>query len=297
MPHRVAALDHVPAAVDDDDPSQVNTRTSRSTRVRSTNTPTPTRTRTLTPTSTSISRSRSRSGGELPETVARRQLDATTGAPVGYLPAPALRRWDQYLEDEEGRLRDAIDEAASRREEKIDMMKAHYRKKGLGKYVPPPEPAWMSSFGKNNGDGAEGLDASTPPWRRQRENPRTVREAVEGFDHELKMRTITWWHAIDLRRTAVAREEAKRHAAAREWGEEAGEQVVRSRVGGFAKPTGHAGGVSCDGGGGGGGEGIGGSGLDATVIAETLADDRAARRAYLATIPPPQSPKRSSSKG
>ena len=199
-------------------------------------------------------------------------------------------------------MRDAIEEAAARREEKIGMMKAHYRKKGLGKYVPPPEPAWMTTTMSgnnndrdddgNNGDGPENnMMMVLPPWRRPRENPRTVREAVEGFDHELKMRTITWWHAIDLRRTAVASEEAKRHAAAREWGEDAGEQVVRSRVGVFAKPTGHAGGVPCDDADRGGGAG------DATLIAETLADDRAARRAYLASLPPPKSPKTSSSKG
>ena len=87
-----------------------------------------------------------------------------------------------------------------------------------------------------------------------------------------------WWHAIDVRKHAVRREEAMRAAAGREWGAEAGDQVVRSRVGGFAKPTGPAGGVSCElsssgargggGGGGGGGDrgGGGGGGVDTTAV-------------------------------
>ena len=130
-----------------------------------------------------------------------------------------------------------------------------------------------------------------------------------------------------------------RAAAGREWGAEAGDQVVRSRAGGFAKPTGPAGGLSCElsssGAGGGGGDG-GGGGVDTTAVrlsahsvycprsvheatcttharnerkrvararqrndsdsgrkvAETLADDRAAMRAYLATLPPKPTPRK-----
>ena len=57
------------------------------------------------------------------------------------------------------------EELIARREEKTAMMKAHYRKRGWGRYVPPPEPAWM------RGDvlarlGAELTVEETPPWRR-----------------------------------------------------------------------------------------------------------------------------------
>lgn len=99
------------------------------------------------------------------------------------------------MDEEEARADEVVEEQVRRREEKIAMMKLHYREQGLGRYQPPPAPAWMR--------GEE-----PPPWRRERHLSCTSREAVERFDEDLKMRTLTWWHAIDLRKTAVHRGES-----------------------------------------------------------------------------------------
>ena len=119
---------------------------------------------------------------------------------------------------------------------------------------------------------------------------------MRGLDAALRTRTLSWWHAIDLRGAAVNREVARRAAAAREWGPAAGDQIVTAGWGAYSK--GHAGGVSCvlrggggDGGGGSaravdGGHTFRGQGsAGGRGAAEALADDRAARRAYLATLP------------
>ena len=111
------------------------------------------------------------------------------------------------------------------------MMRRHYRR-AYGRfgreYVPPPVPAWM-------------LDDTTlrerAPWRRGRAAAANVREAVEGFDEDLKMRTLRWWGAVDLRRTAVETENARRIAARGRWGREGGDGALASGAGFIGVPN------------------------------------------------------------
>ena len=81
-------------------------------------------------------------GGDMPPTLMRRTLEVD-GSPMGYKPTKAARRWGRYVDAEEARADDVVREQVRLREEKIAMMKLHYRKRGMGRYVPPPEPAWM----------------------------------------------------------------------------------------------------------------------------------------------------------
>ena len=204
--------------------------------------------------------------------LARPRVRKTTATLADPARPPSSRRDDRtnrerYVAEEEARGEDAVRRCVEDRENTVAMMRAHYKRRGLGKYIPPPAPAWMRG-------------EASPPWRKHRDRPLTRREAIEGLDHDLKMRTLSWWHAIDLRLNAVERDASKRAAAAAEWGAEAGEQAVRTGAGVFARPTGHAGGVSCE-------LAPGGDrGVDSRTIAETLATEKAARRAYVAATAP-----------
>ena len=162
------------------------------------------------------------------------------------------------------------------------MMRRHYRRKygRFGRqYVPPPIPAWMLDDEKLH---------ERAPWRRGRAAAANVREAVEGFDEDLKMRTLRWWGAVDLRRSAAETEAARRRAARERWGRESGDGALASGAGfiGGSKPTGHAAGFDVslartdgiDGvprGRGGRGEG---EGITAKAVSDALHADRARNR-------------------
>ena len=116
---------------------------------------------------------------------------------------------------------------------------------------------------------------------------------MEGFDEDLKMRTLRWWGAVDLRRTAVETEKARRRAARGRWGREGGDGALASGAGfiGGSKPTGHAAGFDVslarmdgngdgDGGGDGGGwrRTLGTVEIDAGTVSDALRADRARNR-------------------
>jgi hypothetical protein len=105
---------------------------------------------------------------------------------------------------------------------------------------------------------------------------------VEGFDEDLKMRTLRWWGAVDLRRSAAETETRRRRAARERWGREGGDGVLASGAGfiGGSKPTGHAAGfdvslAKTDGVPGDGGRG---EGIAAKAVSDALHADRARNR-------------------
>jgi hypothetical protein len=73
----------------------------------------------------------------------------------------------RYIE-EDARTEVFIQECREKRAEKIAMLRQHYKENRWGRYVPPPEPAWMR--------GEEEL-----PWRRESDRPTTSRAAIEGL--------------------------------------------------------------------------------------------------------------------
>lgn len=217
---------------------------------------------------------------DVPRALSRRRLDAS-GAPTAYDDQSGKTRWRAYVREEERKITEFAAEEASRREAHDRMMRRHYRR-AYGRfgreYVPPPVPAWM-------------LDDTTlrerAPWRRGRAAAANVREAVEGFDEDLKMRTLRWWGAVDLRRTAVETENARRIAARGRWGREGGDGALASGAGfiGGSKPTGHAAGfdvslakIDGDGDGDGGWRRAFGAGIDAGTVSDALRADRARNR-------------------
>ena len=178
-------------------------------------------------------------GEPLPVTLQRRMVEQD-GVPVTY-PRPAgLRRWDRYVEDEDRKIADCVEEERRRRaEHNREMRRIYKRKYGRWgkKHDPRPAPTWVDNPHED------------APWRRPRNKEGEVcstREAVEGFDRELKMGTYGWWAAIELRKEAVVREHNAVRAAEAAWGENTGSQAWRESkppAGGLstAVPSGHAG--------------------------------------------------------
>ena len=174
-------------------------------------------------------------GASPPHALSLRRLDAS-GTPTSYDDQSGKTRWRAYGDEEERKIAEFVAEDASRRAAHDRMMRRHYRR-AYGRfgrqYVPPPIPAWMLDDEKLH---------ERAPWRRGRAAAANVREAVEGFDEDLKMRTLRWWGAVDLRRNAAETESARRRAAWERWGREGGDGVLSSGAGfiGGSKPTGHA---------------------------------------------------------
>ena len=191
------------------------------------------------------------------------------------------------MDEEERKIAEFVAEDASRRAAHDRMMRRHYRRTygRFGRqYVPPPIPAWMLDDEKLH---------ERAPWRRGRAAAANVREAVEGFDEDLKMRTLRWWGAVDLRRNAAETESARRRAARERWGREGGDGVLASGAGfiGGSKPTGHAAGFDVSlartdgvpgdgvpGDGVPGGRGGRGEGITAKAVSDALHADRARNR-------------------
>jgi hypothetical protein len=178
-------------------------------------------------------------GTAVPARLAFQRLEPS-GACAEYDTSEGVSRWREYVDEEEGKIRDFVAADVAKRRAKDSMMRRHYRRTyGMfGRaYEPPPLPRWMRD--------AEGLHENAP-WRRGRRAAANVREAVEGFDETLKRRTLEWWGAVDLRQSAAEREARALRAANEAFGEASGAEVVRSGAGFFlggAKPGGHAGGI------------------------------------------------------
>ena len=121
-------------------------------------------------------------GEPLPVTLQRRMVEQD-GVPVTYPRPTGLRRWDRYVEDEDRKIADCVEEERRRRaEHNREMRRIYKRKYGRWgkKHVPRPAPTWVDTPHED------------APWRRPRNKEGEVcstREAVEGFDRELKMGT------------------------------------------------------------------------------------------------------------
>ena len=121
-------------------------------------------------------------GEPLPVTLQRRMVEQD-GMPVTYPRPTGLRRWDRYVEDEDRKIAECVEEERRRRaEHNREMRRIYKRKYGRWgkKHDPRPAPAWVDTPHED------------APWRRPRNKEGEVcstREAVEGFDRELKMGT------------------------------------------------------------------------------------------------------------